>query len=218
MRITITPGQIADFLSLAPLHYLAARPATFDAILCARHHDQCAGVLVVSRPTLCAWWRPRAWGRQMPRERVAAARWLNQNVRTISRVIVAPAFRGLSVGSGLVRAYLARPRTRYTEAPAAMGVWSPFFERAGMRRLTAPPDPHDARLAADLRTLGIAPSRLVRAEFAERVLRRPDARRVLERRCRGRRWPTWSTSDLAVLGATIARRTTTRRIAYVAGR
>ncbi len=215
MTIRIEPGLVEDFVALSSLHYLSARPATFDAVLCAWHEGERAGVLVVSRPTLCAWWRPRAWGRRMPRERAAAARWLNANVRTISRVIVAPAFRGLSVGSGLVRRYLSRPRTPCTEAPAAMGIWSPFFERAGMRRLTAPPDPRDAGLGSALRDLGILPARLVRAEFAERVLSSRDARLLLDRWCRGRRWPAWDRSDLAALGALIARRTTTRRIAYV---
>jgi ABC-type ATPase with predicted acetyltransferase domain len=63
------------------------------------------------------------------------AKWINQNLRTISRVVVHPQFRGVGLGSELVRRILQECPTRYVETIAAMGKVHPFFEKAGMRRI-----------------------------------------------------------------------------------
>lgn len=63
------------------------------------------------------------------------ARWINKNLRTISRVVVHPQFRGVGLGSELVRRILQECPTRYVETIAAMGKVHPFFEKAGMRRV-----------------------------------------------------------------------------------
>jgi ABC-type ATPase with predicted acetyltransferase domain len=62
-------------------------------------------------------------------------RWANENVRTISRVIVHPQFRGIGVAAEVVRCVLEGCPTRWVEAVAAMGKVHPFFERAGMTRV-----------------------------------------------------------------------------------
>src|SRR5207302_8084626 len=61
-------------------------------------------------------------------------RFINANLRTISRVIVHPQFRALGLSSRLVRCICKHCDTRYTEALAVMGRAHPFFERAGMKR------------------------------------------------------------------------------------
>jgi ABC-type ATPase with predicted acetyltransferase domain len=62
-------------------------------------------------------------------------RWANDNVRTISRVIVHPQFRGVGLASALVRRIVSDCPTRYAEALAVMGRAHPFFEKAGMTRV-----------------------------------------------------------------------------------
>jgi ABC-type ATPase with predicted acetyltransferase domain len=61
--------------------------------------------------------------------------WINKNLRTISRVVVHPQFRGVGLGSELVRRILQECPTRYVETIAAMGKVHPFFEKAGMTRV-----------------------------------------------------------------------------------
>jgi GNAT superfamily N-acetyltransferase len=68
-------------------------------------------------------------------ERRERAKWINENMRTISRVVVHPQFRGVGLGSQLVRKILEEAPTRYIETIAAMGKVHPFFEKAGMRRI-----------------------------------------------------------------------------------
>lgn len=142
---TIAPGTRRDYELLARFHYRAGCPATICRVLAAlvEGEPRAVGVLVVSRPTPNGPWREAAWpGRYTPRDglsRRACLRRLNAEVRTISRVIVHPSFRGLGIGSALVRAYLHRPLAPRVEAIAALGPHAPLFAAAGMRRLEHPP-------------------------------------------------------------------------------
>ncbi|HVT87404.1 MAG TPA: GNAT family N-acetyltransferase, partial [Tepidisphaeraceae bacterium] len=59
----------------------------------------------------------------------------NEQIRTISRVVVHPQFRSIGLSSVLVRCLIQQCSTRYVEALAQMGRAHPFFEKAGMRRI-----------------------------------------------------------------------------------
>ncbi|HMN39849.1 MAG TPA: ABC transporter ATP-binding protein [Phycisphaerales bacterium] len=169
--LRVSPGTIDDYRALAHLHYRAKAPATCVRVLVARlHHGRQAarathkegppiGVLVVSMPTLNGSWRALAWpgeydGRTSKRS--AAAR-LNRDLRCISRLIVEPRYRARGVGGALVRAYLADPLTRRTEAVAAMGAACPVFLRAGMREWVGEPTWRDTRLIDTLDAAGLRP-------------------------------------------------------------
>ena len=54
----------------------------------------------------------------------AAKRFVNANVRTISRVVVHPQFRSVGLAVALVRCLIGQCETRYVEALAVMGVWA----------------------------------------------------------------------------------------------
>jgi len=113
-------------------------------------------------PTLNAHWRNRAWpGHFDTPDKSLNAHRLNEQIRTISRVIVDPHSRGLGVATKLVRAYLEHPLTIGTEASAAMGSICPFFQRAGMTPYEIFPDQTDTRLLDALAHLSIAPESLL---------------------------------------------------------
>src|SRR5205814_5557710 len=59
-------------------------------------------------------------------------RFINQNIRTISRLIVHPAYRGLGLASILIHCILHNCPTRYTEALATMAKAHPLFKKSGM--------------------------------------------------------------------------------------
>jgi hypothetical protein len=65
------------------------------------------------------------------------ALWLRDNLRTISRIIVHPRFRGIGLASQLARCLCDDCPTPYIEAIAAMAALHPLFERAGMTRVTS---------------------------------------------------------------------------------
>lgn len=213
--LPIEPGTRRDYDALSEHHYRAGRPATATRILVIRSPDVCLqqrwssllerdfhaidsqrddakpspiAVLVESLPALSC--RMRDWalrdrygGWLTPAER---ANLLNAEVRCLSRVVVHPQWRGQGLAVRLVRHALATATTPFTEALAAMGRVSPFFEKAGMTAYPRPSHPHDARLRAALEHVGMRPTDLSRLEATlHRIANLPDReRRFLERELR----------------------------------
>ncbi len=139
MHLAILPGTSRDYDALSRFHYRAGRPATFAAVYVVRHTPpaytrlppQLAAVAVLSWPTLSLHVREQILGLSAmpPSDR---HRWLNTNLRTISRVIVHPTFRSLGLATRLIRHILYNCPTRYIESVALMGHVHPLFENAGM--------------------------------------------------------------------------------------
>jgi hypothetical protein len=156
----VETGVWADYLGLARHHYRASRPATVCQVwrlaadwACDRSpapllwraggYSRLAGVLVVSYPVLQAAARNLATGRRYctPKDRRLGASRLNQEVRTISRVIIHPLYRGLGLAGLFVADALGRIGSPIVEAFARMGEFVPFFEQAGMRSVRLPGRP-----------------------------------------------------------------------------
>ncbi len=185
--ILIEPGTRDDYEALAKFHYRPGQPRVITCIFRALHDAptivdralgrreaiaaRTVGVLVVARPRLGSASRDLATGsRYRGLSRAHQAAMINREVRTINRVIVHPQFRGLGIAVGLVGHALATAETIYTEALAAMGRVCPFFERAGMTRFDAPPNPEHSRLIDALHHVGLPPSSLASPEVVERHL------------------------------------------------
>jgi GNAT superfamily N-acetyltransferase len=173
--VTIEPGDRRDYEALAAFHYRAAPPRIPTAVYCMvrraptvvgrflnrPNETQTIGVLVRAMPVLACALRDHALrARYRHLHRLAAADMINREIRTISRVVIHPQWRGLGLAVRLVRHALAHLESRYTEALAAMGRVHPFFERAGMMRYERPPHPGHARLLDALDHVGLAPAQL----------------------------------------------------------
>ena len=177
-QITITPGTREDLLALQSHHYNSGQPATIASVLRASWNDTLAGVLVISHPTLNADWREIAFGRHFHvSSKFELARRTNSSIRSISRVIVEPRFRGLGIATRLVRQYLASPLTPCTEAVSVLNAFIPLFERAGMRRLELPPTVRDRILLHHLAEINMTPFDL--ATVATRSALSPVNKQVL---------------------------------------
>ncbi|MCC6425250.1 MAG: hypothetical protein IT435_00380 [Phycisphaerales bacterium] len=172
--MAIEEGKFDDYRALSGFHYRAGTPATLDRILRLVDREAnepvLAGVLVVSFPALYGVCRARAWPDRFAGIDYRDAHRINGLLRTISRVIIEPRYRGLGAASGLVRAYLADPSTPLTEAITAMGRFCPFFEAAGMTPHEVPRAERDVRLCLMLRKRGIAAWRLLDAGVARRAI------------------------------------------------
>lgn len=157
------PGTHDDFAALAEFHYRSHHPGATTQIFATRYDDGrtpplTAAVLVVALPPLACTLRSIAIANRYhsPNKSLAAA-LLNQEVRTISRVIVHPLFRSLGLARQLVQHALQHAQTPYTEALAAMARVHPFFDQAGMTRYDRPADARSARLIAALEFLQLTP-------------------------------------------------------------
>jgi len=160
----------------------------------AIRNPQClVGVIVYSRSPLSLGGRDRATGgryRLGGLGRLAMGRLINEELRIISRVVLAPNWRGLGLASRLVAETLPQAGTPYVEAMAAMGAMHPFFERAGMTAYPPPPSPQGERLRAALETVEIGRVARRSAESLAEALEALDpaarslAEREVERWCR----------------------------------
>lgn len=170
-NIVIAPGTIQDYNQLAACHYRMRPPANPARVLVATDQatDTRAGVLVTAYPTLIGRWRQLAWpGRYTGADKRVVAQRLNAELRCITRVAVAPPYRGQGVGRMLAKAYLNTPDTPHTEAVAAMGRFNPFLERAGMTAYRVPIAPRSARLTDALEHAGVQEWRLAMPEALAR--------------------------------------------------
>jgi hypothetical protein len=116
------------------------------------------GVIVYSRAALSLAARDRATGgryRSAGLGRVTTAALINRELRVISRVVVAPNWRGLGLAGRLVAETLPQVGTPYVETLAAMGEMHPLFVRAGMTAYPSPPSAEGERLRAALEAAGL---------------------------------------------------------------
>jgi hypothetical protein len=60
---------------------------------------------------------------------------INQQLSTINRVVIHPKYRTVGLGARLIRETLPLAGTLYVELIAVMAKYSPFAEKAGMRRI-----------------------------------------------------------------------------------
>jgi GNAT superfamily N-acetyltransferase len=134
-KFQVVAGSAVDYDQLSPFHYAAARPATFASIRSVRYKDpvfgeRLAGVGVLSYPVPSCDLRDQYFGTtSLTRSQKLA--FANRNLRTISRIIVHPQFRSLSLSTVLIHALCDDCDTPYIEALAAMGRAHPLFNRAG---------------------------------------------------------------------------------------
>src|SRR5512133_2560940 len=100
--IVIERGSAQDYNALARFHYRAGRPATWAGVWRAVFAGRVVAVGVLSWPTLACAARERHFGMQRWSAQARRA-FVNAHLRTISRVIVHPQFRGIGLAGGMVR-------------------------------------------------------------------------------------------------------------------
>ena len=85
----------------------------------------------------------------------AALAMLNKEIRCISRVVIHPQYRGISLATWLVKETLPLMSTPLVEASAVMARVNSFFERAGMVRYDGPATAQSVRLEEAFGYVGV---------------------------------------------------------------
>ncbi|MCX5648235.1 MAG: hypothetical protein NTX40_03925 [Planctomycetota bacterium] len=174
----VSPGFVPTASGLIPWRSAQARGA-------AGQRETLVGVIVYSRSPLSLAARNRATGgRYRVGRGLSAGRLVNEELRIVSRVVIAPNWRGLGLARRLVAETLPRVGTPYVEALAAMGRVHPFFEQAGMTAYPGAPGPAGSeRLRSALEAVGLGRSARRSAEALDAALETlaPAGRRLVER-------------------------------------
>lgn len=174
-KMEIVRGGIEDYKELARYHYRGGATGPYCAIFRMRLAGErgAAGVIVYTLPTEGLELRNVALGGVFSglgrRERLAL---INKHIRCISRVIIEPRFRGLGLGSRLVRETMGRIGVAVIEAPAVMGHINPFFEKAGMTAYRGGVPARSAQMREAFSAVGIEEKDMLDAKEVDRKIER----------------------------------------------
>jgi ABC-type lipoprotein export system ATPase subunit/GNAT superfamily N-acetyltransferase len=134
-HIRIRKGTTTDYHKLAEFHYRESKRIPPPRKIFAMERtdvDELIGVIVYSYPPPMCFGRSKALqGRRLKFKE------LNNQLSIISRVILHPKYRTIGLGTKLVKETLALAGTPFVEAVAVMAKYNPFFEKAGMKKITA---------------------------------------------------------------------------------
>ena len=88
-----------------------------------------SGAIVYSYPP------PACYGRRLVLPRMSIQE-MNKQLSIINRVVIHPKYRTIGLGAKLIRETLPLVDTPYVEMIAVMAKYSPFAEKAGMKKIT----------------------------------------------------------------------------------
>ncbi len=163
-QLKITDASLADYKSLEHFHYRSGalgpvavvykiiNTSSFSAML-----NPVVGVIVYSMPAPALQLRNIATDGLFSGigDRTMTMKFVNANVRCISRVVLEPRYRGLGLAQWLITETMGKLNIAYIEAMAVMGKFNPFFERAGMMKFQAKPLVRCIRMAETLGAVGV---------------------------------------------------------------
>lgn len=154
-EVTIEEGEKGDYDQLKEHHYRWGRltfPMKYYRVL---HRGELAGVIVYKYPLA------RVQGRKQAVGYWPSVEELNNEWASIARIIIHPKYRGIGLGSKLIKETLEQVDRRHVELVAVMALYNPFAEKAGMRlvqKTEAYPGPLKA--LQNLHDLGLDTSRM----------------------------------------------------------
>ncbi len=182
-ELEFVPAKMTDYHRLQRYHYRSGQPGPIDSVFAIKpkdgsllmHDCPVAGVIVYAWPPLNCRMRNRVFADLLSGlDNSSRVEKVNRMVRTISRVIIEPRFRGLGLASKLVRETLSQVNVPIVEAMAAMGRVHPFFERAGMTAYATGISVEQARLLAAFETVGIGKDNLLDSDAVQNKMDRLD--------------------------------------------
>ena len=168
--LEIIPAGIDEYRQLKRFHYRGGDIIAFSAVYAlkethpvrGRFADIC-GVIVYSMPTANLQLRNIATGGMFEgfTDRSLKLAMVNKNIRTISRVIIEPRYRGLGLAQRLVKETMPKLNVPIIEPVAVMGNVNPFFEKAGMKAYHGKTLPRCVKLIGAFGMVGIDEAELI---------------------------------------------------------
>jgi GNAT superfamily N-acetyltransferase len=124
----VEQGTIKDWQKLSMFHYRGHKTSVIRKIFRLMRGVELCGVIVYCYPP------PACYGRRLVLPRMTMQD-MNRQLSTINRVVIHPKYRTVGLGAKLIRETLPLAGTLYVELIAVMAKFSPFAEKAGMRKV-----------------------------------------------------------------------------------
>jgi ABC-type ATPase with predicted acetyltransferase domain len=148
----IHEGTKEDYKQLAHFHYRDHRLFAHHKIFTMKRNNETVGAIVYASPPLAVTGRRKALGRNPPIPEI------NRDITRISRVVIHPKYRTIGLGAKIVAETLPLAGKPIVETIAVMAKYNPFFEKAGMTKITeTTPNPNILKVVEKLRNLNFNP-------------------------------------------------------------
>jgi ABC-type ATPase with predicted acetyltransferase domain len=151
-EMQIHEGTKEDYKQLAHFHYRDHRLFAHHKIFTMKRNDETVGAIVYASPPLAVTGRRKALGRNPTIPEI------NRDITRISRVVIHPKYRTIGLGAKIVAETLPLAGKPIVETIAVMAKYNPFFEKAGMTKITeTTPNPNILKVVEKLRNLNFNP-------------------------------------------------------------
>jgi ABC-type ATPase with predicted acetyltransferase domain len=127
-EMRIEEGTKEDWRKLSVFHYRGHKVAVPRKIFRLMRGNELCGVIVYSYPP------PACFGRRLVLPRMTIQE-MNKQLSIINRVVVHPKYRTAGLGAKLIHDTLPMAGTPFVELIAVMPKYSPFAEKAGMKKI-----------------------------------------------------------------------------------
>jgi hypothetical protein len=127
-EMKVEQGTVKDWQKLCVFHYRGHKTSVPRKIFRLVRGGELCGVIVYCYPP------PACYGRRMVLSRMSMQE-LNAKLSTINRLVIHPKYRTVGLGAKMIRETLLLAGTPCVELIAVMAKFSPFAEKAGMRKI-----------------------------------------------------------------------------------
>lgn len=127
-EMKVEEGNRQDWQKLCSFHYRGHKTSVVRKFFRLTRGMELCGVIVYTYPP------PACFGRRMVLPRMSMKE-INQQLSTINRIVIHPKYRTIGLGAKLIRESLPLVGTDFVELIAVMAKYSPFAEKAGMKRI-----------------------------------------------------------------------------------
>ncbi|MCW4048329.1 MAG: ABC transporter ATP-binding protein [Candidatus Bathyarchaeota archaeon] len=159
-EVVVEDGGKEDYDKLSYLHYRDSRVIAPYRFYKATYSREVVGVIVYTYSGRYAQGRKKAVGYQPTLEE------LNRDWTQVNRVIVHPKYRGIGLGSRIIRETLPLQGRKHVELTAVMARYNPFAEKAGMRLIKkTEPNKYVLKSIEALREIGFHSSRISSKQY-----------------------------------------------------
>ncbi len=159
-QITTQQGTLKDYKELSQFHYRQTNCPPPRKIFTLKRKNETIGTIVYSYPPPICFGRSKTWKGNIQQ--------LQQEISTISRIVIHPKYRNIGLGTKLVNETLTQTGTPCIETVAVMARYNPFFEKAGMQRIAeSTPSPHVTNALERLGKLGFDTALLANVHYCE---------------------------------------------------
>ena len=142
-EMKVEEGTREDWKKLSVFHYRGHGVSVPRKIFRMVRVDELCGVIVYSYPP------PACYGRRQVLPKMTMQE-LNKQLSIINRIVIHPKYRTIGLGEKLIRETLPQAGTLYVEMMAVMAKYSPFAEKAGMRKIIEQQSVESVREITDL--------------------------------------------------------------------